>query len=536
MTDATADAGGWSPERSAAGGRNPYLIAVVVSIATFMEVLDTTIANVALRHIAGGLAVGIDESTYVITSYLVANAIVLSISGWLSTVIGRKKFYMICVGIFTVASFACGFAWSLESLVFFRILQGLGGGGMATSEQAILADSFPPQKRGQAFAIYGIAVVVAPVVGPTLGGWITDTYSWHWVFLINVPMGMLSLFLVGWLVKEPSGAETERKALLKKGLRVDYIGFLLVAIGLGSLEFVLDEGQKKDWFGSNMIVTFALLSAVCLLALIPWELSRKDPIVDLRLLGRRQFGACWLVMLGTGAVLISTTQMLPQLLQAEFGYTALLAGLALSPGGLATLCMMPIVGRLIGFVQPKYLLVFGATVVALSMWHLTGLTGDITYGYAAFSRIFLAIGLPFLFLPVTTASYDGIPADKTNQASALINVARNIGGSMGVALAQTMLAQRQQYHQSRLSENIVPSDTGYQHALAQITQYFSSHGSSQADAAAQAIAWIGQTIQRQVDLLAYIDVFWSLAIVGAVMVPVALMIKPINLAAPPKGH
>ncbi|MGY4486316.1 MFS family permease [Bradyrhizobium sp. LM3.2] len=264
MTDTApggASAAGWSPERSAAGGHNPYLIAFVVSIATFMEVLDTTIANVALRHIAGSLAVGIDESTYVITSYLVANAIVLSISGWLSTVIGRKRFYMICVATFTVSSLLCGFAWNLQALVLFRILQGLGGGGMATSEQAILADSFPPHKRGQAFAIYGIAVVVAPVIGPTLGGWITDTYTWHWVFLINVPMGVLSLFLVGTLVKEPSGAEEEREKLLSKGLRVDYVGFLLVAIGLGSLEYVLDEGQRSDWFGSNMIVFFALLSA-----------------------------------------------------------------------------------------------------------------------------------------------------------------------------------------------------------------------------------------------------------------------------------
>jgi DHA2 family multidrug resistance protein len=536
MSDTTASAGGWSPERSAAGGHNPYLIAVVVSIATFMEVLDTTIANVALRHIAGGLAVGIDESTYVITSYLVANAIVLAISGWLSTVIGRKKFYMICVAVFTLASLLCGFAWSLESLVLFRILQGLGGGGMATSEQAILADSFPPAKRGQAFAVYGIAVVVAPVVGPTLGGWITDTYTWHWVFLINIPMGLISLFLVGTLVSEPSGAEKERKALLKKGLRLDYVGFALVAIGLGSLEFVLDEGQRKDWFGSTMITTFAIMAAVSLLALIPWELTRKDPIVDLRLLGRRQFGACFLVMLGTGAVLISTTQMLPQMLQSDFGYTALLAGLALSPGGLATLCMMPIVGRLIGVVQPKYLLVFGATVVAISMWHLTGLNGNITYGYAAFSRIILAIGLPFLFLPVTTASYDGIPPDKTNQASALINVARNIGGSMGVALAQTMLAQRQQFHQSGLVEQTTPSDIGYQRTLEQVTRYFTDHGSSPADAASRAIAWIGQTIQHQVNLLAYIDVFWSLSLIGLAMIPVALTVKSIDLKAPPKGH
>ncbi|WFU23089.1 DHA2 family efflux MFS transporter permease subunit [Bradyrhizobium sp. CB1717] len=537
MSDvAQGGASGWSPERSAAGGHNPYLIAFVVSIATFMEVLDTTIANVALRHIAGGLAVGIDESTYVITSYLVANAIVLSISGWLSTVIGRKRFYMMCVATFSVASLLCGFAWNLQSLVLFRILQGLGGGGMATSEQAILADSFPPHKRGQAFAIYGVAVVVAPVIGPTLGGWITDTYSWHWVFLINVPMGLLSLFLVGTLVKEPSGAEEERQRLLSKGLRVDYIGFLLVAIGLGSLEFVLDEGQRNDWFGSTLIVVFALLAAVCLLALIPWELTREDPIVDLRLLGRRQFGACFLVMLGTGAVLISTTQLLPQLLQTELNYTAMLAGLALSPGGVATLVLMPVVGRLVSTVQPKYLIMFGAAVVAFSMWHLTGLTGDITYGYAALSRIFLALSLPFLFLPVTTASYDGVPPDKTNQASALINVARNLGGSMGVALAQTILAQRQQFHQSRLVEHAAPSDLGYQQTIDAMTRYFQAQGSNASDAASQAVAWVGKTLQQQVDLLAYIDVFWTLAIVAVLMIPTAAVLRPIDLRAPARGH
>lgn len=539
MTDVaqgSASAGGWSPERSAAGGHNPYLIAFVVSIATFMEVLDTTIANVALRHIAGGLAVGIDESTYVITSYLVANAVVLSISGWLSTVIGRKRFYMTCVATFSVASLLCGLAWNLQSLVLFRILQGLGGGGMATSEQAILADSFPPQKRGQAFAIYGVAVVVAPVVGPTLGGWITDTYSWHWVFLINVPMGLLSLLLVGTLVKEPSSAEEERAELLSKGLRVDYVGFILIAVGLGALEFVLDEGQRNDWFGSNMILSFALLSAFCLLALIPWELSRDDPIVDIRLLGTRQFGACALVMLGTFAVLISTTQLLPQLLQTEVGYTAMLAGLALSPGGVATMMLMPVAGRLVSVVQPKYLIMFGAAVAALSMWHMTGLTGDISYGYAALARIYLAIGLPFLFLPVTTASYDGVPPEKTNQASALINVARNIGGSIGVAVAQTLLAQRQQFHQSRLIEHAAPSDLGYQQTLDQMTRFFQAQGASANDAASQAIAWIGRTLQQQVDFLAYIDVFWTLAIIAALLIPIAATLRSIDLGAPARGH
>jgi DHA2 family multidrug resistance protein len=534
MTDATA--GGWSPERSAAGGHNPYLIAMVVSIATFMEVLDTTIANVALRNIAGGLAVGIDESTYVITSYLVANAIVLSISGWLATVIGRKRFYMICVATFALASLLCGFAWSLQSLVLFRILQGFGGGGMATSEQAILADSFPPQKRGQAFAIYGVAVVVAPVVGPTLGGWITDTYSWHWVFLINVPMGLLSLFLVGTLVSEPSGAEEERARLLKDELRVDFVGFALVAIGLGALEFVLDEGQRNDWFGSNMIVGFALVAGFCLLALIPWELSRKDPIVDISLLGRRHFAGCFVVMLATGAVLIATTQMLPQLLQTELNYTAYLAGLALSPGGIVTMMMMPIAGRLVSVVQPKYLLVFGALVVSLAMWNLTGLNGDITYGYAATSRVILGVGLPFLFLPVTTASYEGIPPDETNQSSALINVARNVGGSMGVALSQTILAQRQQFHQSRLIEHAAPSDIGYQQTIDAMTRYFQAGGSNASDAAGQAVAWVGQTLQHQIDLLAYIDVFWTLAVLGLLMIPVALSLRSIDLGAAPKGH
>src|SRR5215831_6199753 len=530
MTATTADdgAGGWSPERSAAGGHNPYLIAFVVSIATFMEVLDTTIANVSLRHIAGGLAVGLDESTYVITSYLVANAIVLSISGWLSTVIGRKRFYMICVAVFAFASLLCGLAWSLEALILFRILQGLGGGGMATSEQAILAYSFPPAKRGQAFAIYGIAVVVAPVIGPTLGGWISDTYSWHWVFLINVPMGLISLFLVGTLVSEPSGAEEERLELLRRGLRFDYVGFILVAVGLGSLEFVLDEGQRNDWFGSNMIVAFAFAAAFCLIVLVIWELMREDPIIDIRLLGKRQFGACFLCMLGTGAIVIATTQILPQLLQTELGYTAMLAGLVLSPGGLVTMVMMPITGQLIGLVQPKYLIAAGATIAAISMWHLTGITGDISYGYAAMARIYLAVGLPLLFLPVTTASYEGLPQEKTNQASALINVARNLGGSMGVALTQTVLAQRQQFHQSRLVEHIVPSDVGYQQAIDAMTKFFEAQGSNASDAASQAIAWVGQTLQHQVDLLAYIDVFRSLAIIGAIMIPIACSLKPID--------
>jgi MFS transporter, DHA2 family, multidrug resistance protein len=285
-----------------------------------------------------------------------------------------------------------------------------------------------------------------------------------------------------------------------------------------------------------MIVSFAILAAFCLIALVIWELIVEDPIIDIRLLGQRQFGACFVAMLGTGAIVIATTQILPQLLQTELSYTAMLAGLVLSPGGLVTMVMMPVTGRLIGLVQPKYLIAAGAASAALSMWHLTGITGDISYGYAAMSRIYLAIGLPLLFLPITTASYDGIPPEKTNQASALINVARNLGGSMGVALSQTVLQQRQQFHQSRLVEHIAPSDLGYQQTIDAMTRFFQAQGSNASDAAGQAVAWVGQTLQHQVDLLAYIDVFWTLAVIGALMVPVALSLRSIDLKAPARGH
>ena len=330
--------------RSAAGGRNPWLLAIVVSIATFMLVLDTSIANVALRYIAGSLAAGVDEATWVITTYLVANAVIIPISGWLSNVIGRKRYYMICVAIFTGASFLCGLAPNLGTLIFFRILQGLGGGGMAPSEQAILADSFPPEKRAQAFALYGIAVIVAPTVGPTLGGWITDNFSWHWIFFINVPIGLASLALVQWLLVEPELLKRERRERLAQGIKVDWIGFILIALALGSLEIVLDKGQREDWFQSGFIVTFAVIAAISFALMFPWELSRKDPIVDLRLLLHRQFAIAFLVMMAVGAVLFSSTQLLPQLLQTNFQYTALLSGLALMPGGFAMLLMMPLSG------------------------------------------------------------------------------------------------------------------------------------------------------------------------------------------------
>ncbi|HXX50682.1 MAG TPA: DHA2 family efflux MFS transporter permease subunit [Xanthobacteraceae bacterium] len=532
MSDRPTPAG-WDSSRSAAGDRNPWLVAIVVSIATFMVVLDTAIANVSLRYIAGSLAASVDESTWVVTTYLIANAVVLPASGWLSNVVGRKRFYMICVAVFTLSSLFCGLAPSLGALIFFRILQGLGGGGMPTSEQAILADTFPPYRRGQAFALYGIAVIVAPTVGPTIGGWITDNFSWHWIFFINVPIGLASLGLVHWLVDEPEILERERRARLAGGLNVDWVGFALIALALGSLEVVLDRGQIEDWFKSGTIVTFTVIAAVAFLVFVPWEINHEEPIVELRLLFRRQFGMAFLVMLMVGAILFGSNQIMPQLLQTTFPYTAMLSGLAMMPGGLAMLVVMPIAGQVTGHFQPKYLMVLGLTGIVLSMWYSTSLTPDASFDYFGWVRVYQTVGLPFLFIPINTVAYDGLPPNKTNQASALMNVARNLGGSIGISLANVVLYQRTQFHQVRLVENTAPTSPTFQSTVQQLTQYFMSHGASAGDAKGQAMRYIGQLVQMQATILAYIDVFHVCAIAAAVMIPlVLLLVRRINLSAP----
>jgi DHA2 family multidrug resistance protein len=527
---------GWNPSRSAAGDRNPWLIASVVSIATFMQVLDTSIANVALRQIAGSLAAGVDESTWIVTTYLVASAIIIPISGWLSAVVGRKRYYMICVALFTFASLLCGLAGNLSILIVFRVLQGLGGGGMAPSEQAIIADSFSPAKRSSAFALYGIAVIVAPTVGPTIGGWITDNYSWHWIFFINVPIGIISLLLVQWLVVEPPVLEKERQQRLSKGLKVDWVGFVLVALFLGCLEVVLDKGQEDDWFSSNFIVTFAIISAVACVCFVPWELTREDPIVDLRLLLQRQFGTAFVVMMAVGAVLFGSTQLLPQLLQSNYAYTATISGLALMPGGLAMLVMMPVAGKLGNVIQPKYMMAVGLAVIGLGMWHSTGLEQGASFGFFAWMRVFQVISLPFLFVPINTVAYSELRPESTGQASSLVNVARNLGGSIGVSLASTELMQRAQFHQARLVESAVPSSVTYQNALERVTHALVAQGSSLVDAQRQAIGWIGQTILNQSTLLSYIDVFWAYAAFAMLMVPLALTLKSVKLSGRAPAH
>jgi DHA2 family multidrug resistance protein len=526
-----SEAGGGAsrqPSRSAAGDRNPWIIAVVVSIATFMTVLDTAIANVALRNIAGSLAAGVDESTWVVTTYLVASAVIIPASGWLASVIGRKRFYMLCVAVFTASSLLCAMAPNLGMLIFFRVLQGLGGGGMAPSEQAILADTFPPEKRSQAFALYGIAVIVAPTVGPTVGGWLTDNFSWHWIFLINVPIGAASLALVQWLVAEPDILERERRERLAHGLNFDWLGFVFVSLWLGCLEIVLDKGQREDWFSSNFIIAFSIVSVIGFVCFVPWELTRRDPLVDIRLVFGRQFGMSFLVMMAVGALLFGSTQILPQLLQIDFRYTATLSGLALMPGGLVMLALMPLSGQVSGRLQPKYLMAAALAVLAFSMWHMTSLVPDASFSYFAWARIFQMMALPFLFIPIQTAAYDGLAPDKTNQASALINVARNLGGSIGVSVANTLLAQRAQFHQARLVEHVAPSALGYQETLQRATDFFIGQGASPLEAQRRAMGWIGQLIAAQASLLSYIDLFALWAAFAVAMIPLALLLRRVK--------
>jgi DHA2 family multidrug resistance protein len=510
--------------RSAAGNRNPWLIAAVMSIATFMEVLDSSIANVALSHIAGALGANASESTWVLTSYLVASAVILPASAWLSGVLGRKRFYLLCVALFTASSFLCGIAPNLECLIAFRVLQGLGGGGMAPIEQSMLADTFPPEKRAQAFALYGVAVIVAPTLGPTLGGYITDTWSWNWIFFINLPIGAIALVLVSWLVSEPEVLRRERRERLEGGLKFDFLGFVLVALWLGCLELVLDKGQENDWFASGTIRAFAAISFVSMLMLFPWEYTRKDPIFNVRLIFQRQFGGCLLAMLGVGAILYASTQVMPALVQSSFGYSATLAGLMLLPGGLAMAFLMPVSGEITKYVQPKFVIAGGLLVLSLALWHTTNLAPEASFRYFAWSRVYHMVAMPFLFIPITSASYVGIPSQNIEQAASLMNIARNTGGSIGISLYTTLLAQHEQLHQSRLVESIYPSSIQYQNTLSQLTENFVERGASKLDAHQQAIAFIGQQVSSQAVLLSYIDVFATLGSLAIVLMAIVLIL------------
>lgn len=514
--------------RTPDGAINPWVIAVTVTLATFMEILDTSIANVALPHIAGSLSAGVDESTWVLTSYLVSNAIVLPLSGWFSSLIGRKRFYMICVGIFTASSLLCGFAPTLGLLVFFRVLQGAGGGGLQPSEQAILADTFPPAKRGLAFAVYGVAVVVAPAIGPWLGGWITDNYSWNWIFFINVPVGILSLFLTSLLVSDPPYMKRQK---LSEGLKIDYVGIGLLGLGLGSLQVVLDKGQREDWLASNFIRVFFVLMVVGLVAAVIRELRAKDPVVDFRMLRERNFALSTLSMFFLGFVLYASTVLLPQFLQVLMGYDAETAGLALSPGALVIMAMMPVVGVLVSKVQPRWLIIFGCVVGSVPLFVMSGWNLGISFGAAVEARMLQGLGLAFLFIPINVAAFAFVPKEKTNMGTGIINLARNIGGSVGIATVTTVLDRRTQFHQSVLASQATPMNPAFQPMINNTAAHFLAQGSDTALANNQAYGLLYSMVQRQSAMLAFIDNFWMLGVIFLAVIPLMFLMKK---AQPPR--
>jgi DHA2 family multidrug resistance protein len=500
---------------------NPWIIAITVTLATFMEVLDTSIANVALPHIAGSLSAGQDESTWVLTSYLVSNAIVLPLSGWLSSIVGRKNFYMGCVALFTVSSFMCGLAPNLATLIVCRVLQGVGGGGLQPSEQAILADTFPPAKRGMAFAVYGIAVVTAPAIGPTLGGWITDNFTWRWIFFINIPVGIISLLLTSRLIQDPPYLKRRKLSETK----IDYVGLGFVALGLGALQIVLDKGQRDDWFESHFIVVLSLIAAASLIFVVFWEWRNKDPIIDLHLFRDRTFAVSNLLMFMLGFALLGSTLLLPLFMQTLLGYTAEQAGLALMPGGFTIIVLLPLVGFLLSRYSPRWLLFFGLVVLSSSLFHMTGFDLDMDFKTVAVARMFQAAGMAFLFVPINTAAYAFLPRDKNNAASGLMNLARNIGGSVGISLVTTMLDRRTQAHLNDLSRHLSSSNPAFRSMLQGATQAMRAHGADAAFATRQAYALIQGTIQRQATMLAYIDDFRLLAIAILLMVPMVFLMK-----------
>jgi len=499
---------------------NPWIIAVAVSLAAFMEVLDTSIANVALPHIAGNLGASNDESTWVLTSYLVSNAIVLPISGWLVGWLGRKRFFLTCIVFFTVSSFLCGIAPSLGLLLLFRVLQGAFGGGLQPMAQAILGDTFPPEKRGLAFALYGITAICAPAIGPTLGGWITDSYSWRWVFYINVPVGALALLLVYRLVEDPPYLARTKKNL--SGF--DFIGFSLLTVGVGALQIALDKGQEDDWFGSHFITTLVTIAVAGLVTLIIWEWFHKEPIVDVRLFKNFNFATSSLMFLMLGMALFSSTVLMPQLLQTLMGYSAQKAGMVLSAGALVVLVVLPLVGKLTTRFQARYLIAFGWITLAISMY-ASSKQIDLLMSFrsATLLRIWQYIPVAFLFVPLTLAGYVGLSAEKTNAAAGLMNFMRNIGQSVGTSAVTTLIARRSQYHQSVLAE--YTGSGRFRNALAALSMGLTRVGLSAHTAQQQALGRLYALLQSQAAVLSYVDAYWLLSMCSALMFVSSFLLK-----------
>src|SRR5882672_3580822 len=501
---------------------NPWLIAVVVALAAFMEVLDTSIANVALPYMAGNLGASNDQSTWVLTSYLVSNAIVLPISGWIAVRFGRKRFFMSCLAVFTVSSLLCGVAPSLGLLLLFRVLQGAGGGGLQPMAQAILADTFPPEQRGLAFALYGITAIMAPTIGPTLGGWITFNYSWRWIFFINLPVGIITWFLVRRFVEDPPYLARIKAA----GVKLDYIGIALLTLGIGALQVLLDKGQEDDWFGSRFITTLVVVSAVSLVALVIWEWFQKAPIIDVRMFKNFNFASSSLMMFTLGILLFSSLVLMPQFLQTLLGYTSELAGLALSAGGVVLLIEMPIMGQLTTKFQARYLIAFGWLALSIAMFYSTKrIDLQISFSAAVWLRITQVIGLGFLFVPITLAAYVGIAPEKNNAVAGIINFMRNMGSSVGTSLVTTLIARRSQFHQQILIDHAGPGNPNFQSTVKGLSQRLSHAGLGSHEAQMGAYARIYRSIQNQAASLAYIDTFMVLAVGAAIMFCLTFVLK-----------
>jgi DHA2 family multidrug resistance protein len=511
---------------------NPWVVAFTVTLATFMEVLDTSIANVALPHIAGTFGASQNEATWVLTSYLVSNGIVLPVSAWLATRIGRKKYYMFCVVLFAGSSFLCGLAPTLGSLVFFRILQGVGGGGLQPSEQAILADTFEPEKRGMAFSIYAMAVVFAPAIGPTIGGWITDNYSWRWIFYINVPISIISLFLTYRVVEDPPYLKQEQQKAIKAG--IDYWGLGLVALGVGSLQMVMDKGQELDWFGSRFIVYGTIVSVAVLIAFIWRQWHHPHPIVELSLLKRRNLSTAMLSMVLLGMVLYGMTVLLPQFLETLMGYTAAQAGECMALGGFLMMLTMPMAGALSGKVDPRYLLLFGYAATALGLYYVaTRISLTMGFSTAAMLRTYQVAGLAFIFIPSNVLCYQGVPREKSNQVASMMNFVRNIGGSIGIAVVATLVTRAAQRRQVYLSANMNNGNPRFRDMVNGMAASIHGLGASMPDAMHQTYARMDMMMQQQAAALGYRDVISLLALVIACLMPLAfVMQKP--KAPPPK--
>jgi len=515
VTAVNPSQGGWKPRT------NPWLIAATVALAAFMEVLDTSIANVALPHIAGNLGASTDQGTWVLTSYLVSNAIVLPLGAWASSVMGRRNFFLTCIVIFTVASFLCGAAPTLPMLLLFRVLQGAGGGGLQPMAQAIMADSFEPHKRGQAFALYGLVAVLAPSIGPTLGGWITDNYTWRWIFFINIPVGILAFILVTRLVEDPPWIKPDR-SLLKN---LDYLGLSFLTIAMGGMQIMLDKGEENDWFASNFIRFFAVLFVGGMIGLVVWELRPKKPIINLRLFRYKNFAICCFLMMLVGGVLNANTVLMPQFMQTLLGYTATTAGLALTAGGFTLVIVMPMAGWATGKISARTLAVCGFILFTFTFRYAAAATTlQMSFAQLSWLRVVQMLPLPFCFISITNAAYVGMPKEESNQVAGLINFARNIGGSVLIALTNAQVTSRAMWHQQHLQADMQPGSLGYDAHLHALNGFLGNTAGS-ANSAAMALGSLYNQLNLQAQMQGYQDVYIELSWMSVGLILLAFLLS-----------